>query len=168
MIKHSLILICYTLLGALLLGNAHPSSALAVQRTTSLAHFEGRTSKENVLPEGIIVISISGSTNSCAQALFVRSTGSVTYISCHSRKYVLLPSNLTNAFFEDIHQAEPLNALPSNKECLKSASFGNTIFLALKTQESPDVSCSIDHLGQILHRDVGAIQSLVYAASAAS
>ncbi len=160
--KYVLFLACYALMGILLFGNVQTTPALATPMATYMTHREGLKSKPSNLPAETVVIYITGSTNSCAQIILVRSTGAATYISCTNQKYETLPMSLTNTFFHDIHIALPLNALPPNRGCLKSISFGTRIYLTLNTQKSPDVSCSIDYLGHELYTDVKAIQTVLH------
>jgi hypothetical protein len=164
--KYSLFLLCCTLMGTLLCESGQITPALAthmvtpIQSTHPLA-LKGQQS-QTPIPVETVVVSISGTTNSCSQILFVRSNHSVVYFSCLARKYITMTPELTNTFFSDVAIALPLNALPQNRGCLKSASFGSSIYLILQTQKSPDVSCSVDHLGRELYADVRAILSILH------
>lgn len=160
--KYALFLACCALMGTILIGDVQTTPALSTPMAMYMTNQGGLKNRKSYSPVETVIIYITGSTNSCAQIIFLRSTGVITYLSCDERKYGKLPMSLTNTFFHDLHIALPLNALPQNRGCLKSVSFGTRIYLILNTQKSPDVSCSIDYLGHELYTDVKAVQAILH------
>ena len=55
-------------------------------------------------------------------------------------RHVKLDEHLCTRFMEDMRAAAPLNALPRH-HCMKSASFGSSMFVEFEGDRSPDLSC---------------------------
>lgn len=55
-------------------------------------------------------------------------------------RHVTLDEHLCRRFMEDMKAAAPLSALPSH-HCMKSVSFGSSMFIEFEGDRSPDLSC---------------------------
>ena len=160
--NYTLFLVYCAFMSASLFGNGQTMPAMALNRGIHSTQRIGAERKKNDGPVETAIVAISGTTNNCSQVLFIRSNGSISYISCVTTKSITISINLTTLFFHDIHAALPLTTLPKNGGCLKSKSFGSSTYLILNTQTSPDVSCSVDSIGLELYHDVRAIQAVLH------
>lgn len=58
-----------------------------------------------------------------------------------------LPEDLCKQLMRDIEAVEPLNALPAGR-CMKSVSFGWSLFIEYKGERSPDLNCPSQAVGR--------------------
>jgi hypothetical protein len=61
---------------------------------------------------------------------------------------------IRDRFLSDLQAAGPLNTLPA-KYCMKSASFGSSLYVEFNSVRSPDLSCPAqpDHRAETLKKD---------------
>ncbi len=57
-----------------------------------------------------------------------------------SKQQVKLTKELCDRILQDVEAAGPLNELPA-RHCMKSVSFGKSIFIEYKGVRTPDLSC---------------------------
>ncbi|WP_218080374.1 hypothetical protein [Anthocerotibacter panamensis] len=100
------------------------------------------------------VIINSGSTNTAAYRIVITRSGQTHYQSAHQSRSRKLPSTLARKFFAHLANAMPLDQLPAQTTCLKSASFGSTTTVEWAGQRSADLSCTADARAQALYQDV--------------
>lgn len=79
-------------------------------------------------------------------------------------RQVKLDEHLCKRFMEDMEAASPLNALPSH-HCMKSVSFGSSMFVEAGGDRSPDLSCpgQPDARAAALQKDANEILQMVRA-----
>lgn len=155
--KFLFLLVCWTMTSSL-------AWMLISSSIMSMYAYAGGSNTSNVdianPPLSSIIIFISGSTNSCPSTLYISSKSTVTSSSCHSfmQRQKISPILIAN-FIKDVIGALPLNKLPQNHGCFKSVSFGTTTTVAYSATKSPDISCSVDTIGEKIYQDVLAIQN---------
>jgi hypothetical protein len=93
------------------------------------------------VPKGAAVILDTGSTNTLGYRIVVRQSGEAEYINGSKRAMAEVPPSLSTRFFKDLQAAMPLTARGSSG-CMKSASFGSSLFVWWKGSRSGDLSCS--------------------------
>lgn len=101
----------------------------------------------------------SGSTNRAAFSINLDESGHVTVEQNGVEpKAIQLSADLCAQLLRDIQSAGTLSALP-RKRCMKSASFGSSLFVESNGDRSPDLSCSpqVDSRSVALQKDVQAI-----------
>jgi hypothetical protein len=86
------------------------------------------------------VIIKSSSTNTEGYQLNVFENGATMLVQGNIPIRRHVPMHLVTRFFNDLHAAGNLAALPS-MYCMKSSSFGTTLRIAYRGKTSPDVSC---------------------------
>lgn len=105
---------------------------------------------------GAAVIMLTGSTNTSGYRIVVTRGGSAEYIDVAGRSRTAISSQLAEKLFADLHAAAPLGELPA-RACMKSASFGTSLFVYWNHERSPDLSCSGDKRGALLANDASAV-----------
>jgi hypothetical protein len=108
------------------------------------------------VPHGAAVIMRTGSTNTTGYRIVLTRDGQATYVSATGQGRGAIPVSLANKFFADLQSAMPLDRLPT-LACMKSASFGTSLFVYWNHHRSPDVTCSGDVRAAALARDADAI-----------
>jgi hypothetical protein len=84
----------------------------------------------------------SGSTNRAGFRIEVKRSGLAEMISDQRGKPVQrnLPSTVTQRFYTDLDAAKPISSLPAI-HCMKSASFGSSLTIAIGNEQTPDLNC---------------------------
>lgn len=133
-----------------------PAAHAAVPRLAACA---ATCSRVSYLPvaAGSAVILNSGSTNASGYRIVLAPDGSAQYVVATSTPVRgRVPSALTHEFFADLHAASSLKTLP-HAPCLKSVSFGTSLFVWWRHERSPDLSCAASGVGRVLAGDAVAI-----------
>lgn len=87
-----------------------------------------------------ITITRTGSTNTVGFEVIVEETGSASIQpQAQAVRHVKLSSSTAAEFTKNV-AAGPLSALPAG-HCMKSASFGSSLFITRGDDRSPDLSC---------------------------
>jgi len=94
------------------------------------------------VPRGAAVILNTGSTNTQGYRIVVQTSGYAEYINGSHRAIASVPASLAAQFFKDAQDAMPLTARGSS-DCMKSASFGSSLFVWWKGSRSGDLSCGL-------------------------
>jgi hypothetical protein len=97
----------------------------------------------------------TGSTNRPGLRVTIGHDGNATVEPRHGEiQHVKLPESLCNRFLRDLKEAGPVSALPA-RHCIKSVSFGSSLFIEWNDDRSPDLSCSGQHDARVdtLQRD---------------
>ncbi len=90
---------------------------------------------------GQVVIEESGSTNRPGFSISIRARGNaVVAVSHGATTKMSLPREMREKLMQDLHAASPLKELKVRR-CMKSVSFGSSIFVTYKGVRSPDLSC---------------------------
>lgn len=110
------------------------------------------------VPRGSAVILDTGSSNTLGYRIVVQPSGSAEYVMGDATHGGRLPNALAVRFFRDLSAAMPLSQLRAN-QCMKSASFGISLFVWWRGQRSPDVSCSGPPEVAALNADLSGIAS---------
>jgi len=108
------------------------------------------------VPAGAAVILDSGSTNTSGYRIVVTRSGHAEYVVGSTRATGEIPASAAARFFTDLSHAMPLSALPVER-CMKSASFGTSLYLWWHGSRSPDVSCPGDPQESGLASDAASI-----------
>jgi len=108
------------------------------------------------------VIFNTGSTNSSCFRILVSPTGQAHFVQGNQSGKGRIPRRLTSKFFQDLSAAEPLSKLPTEPNCMKSASFGTSTFIRLRGEQSPDISCMNNAKAKALVTDVEKITQMLY------
>lgn len=112
------------------------------------------------VPRGAAVILNTGSTNTVGYRIVLQKSGAAEYISGEKRALATVPAGVTAKFFTDLQAKMPLTDYPMI-HCMKSVSFGTSLFVWWKGSRSNDLTCG----GGILAADADAVaQSLGLAA----
>lgn len=109
----------------------------------------------------------TGSTNRPGLRVTVDQSGDTTVEPRRGEtQHVKLRESLCNQFMRDLKEAGSLSALPA-RHCMKSVSFGSSLFIEWNGDKSPDLSCSgqPDARVDTLQRDA---QQILQAARAAA
>jgi hypothetical protein len=113
------------------------------------------------VPKGAAVILNTGSTNASAYRIVVQANGNAEYIAYATRAKEHVPASIVSKFFSDLHAAGPLQNLP-RVPCMKSISFGTSLFVWWDHSRSPDLSCPSDERGRALAADAQAVASALH------
>jgi hypothetical protein len=108
------------------------------------------------VPRGAAVILNTGSTNSTGYRIVVQSDGNAEYVMASERARTSVSRALALRFFSDL-KAAPLQSV-AHAQCMKSASFGTSLFVWWNHERSPDLSCAADAHGRTLAQDARAIE----------
>jgi hypothetical protein len=92
------------------------------------------------VPKGAAVILNTGSTNTLGYRIVVQRSGAAESINGPRRAMGSVPDSLAAQFFNDLQAAMPLSAHGSST-CMKSASFGSSMFVWWHGSRSGDLSC---------------------------
>jgi hypothetical protein len=92
------------------------------------------------VPRGAAVILDTGSTNSLGYRIVVQRNGDAEYVRGNARATGQISADLAKQFFSDLEGGMPLSKLQTAK-CMKSASFGTSLFVWWRGQRSKDLSC---------------------------
>lgn len=117
------------------------------------------------VPRGAAVILNTGSTNSAGYRIVVTRSGAAEYIWGDRRATTTLPSDVTAQFYKDLEAGMPLSSMHV-LACMKSASFGYSLFAWWRGQRSHDISCPGDAHADALAKDVAAIADALHLAAA--
>jgi hypothetical protein len=107
--------------------------------------------------QGAAVIMLSGSTNTTGYRIVVASDGFAQYVSASGRAQAAVPGPITAKLFSDLRSASPLARLPKGS-CMKSASFGTSLFVYWNHSRSPDLTCT-SGMGTTVADDAQAVAS---------
>src|ERR1700730_1777447 len=113
------------------------------------------------VPKGAAVILNTGSTNSSGYRIVVQESGIAEYITDATRAEVRVPASIASKFFGDLHAAAPLQNLP-HVPCMKSISFGTSLFVYWDHSRSPDLSCPSDERGKALEFDAQTVAAALH------
>lgn len=109
------------------------------------------------VPSGSAVIMLTGSTNTTGYRIVVGRDGTAEYVSAQGRTQAMVPSTVAKKLFTDLKSAAPLSQLPEGS-CMKSASFGTSVFVYWDHSRSPDLTCT-SGLGKTIADDATAVAS---------
>lgn len=113
------------------------------------------------VPRGAAVILNTGSTNATGYRIVVAPDGQSEYVASSDHNSAAIPKDLATRFFADLKRAMPLSSLPS-APCMKSASFGTSLFVWWRGQRSQDLTCVFDARGRALVADASAIAQALH------
>lgn len=116
------------------------------------------------VPKGAAVILNTGSTNTSGYRIVVQENGNAEYISDVTRGKARVPAATASKFLSDLRAAAPLQSL-QHAACMKSISFGTSLFVWWNHSRSPDLSCPSDTRGKALEADAQAIASALHISS---
>lgn len=94
------------------------------------------------VPKGAAVILNTGSTNTQGYRIVVQASGDAEYVNGSHRAIASVPASLAAQFFKDMLAAMPLTAR-GESDCMKSASFGSSLFVWWKGSRSGDLTCGL-------------------------
>ena len=117
------------------------------------------------VPKGAAVILNTGSTNTSAYRIVVQDNGNAEYVVDVNRAKMRVPAAIISKFFSDLHAAAPLESLP-HAPCMKSISFGTSLFVWWERSRSPDLSCPSDARSTALAADAQAVAAALRISSA--
>jgi hypothetical protein len=92
------------------------------------------------VPKGAAVILNTGSTNTLGYRIVLQRSGAAEYINGPKRALATVPASLTAQFFKDVQAKMPLESRTATT-CMKSASFGYSVFVWWNHSRSGDVTC---------------------------
>ena len=92
------------------------------------------------VPRGAAVILNTGSTNTLGYRIVLQRSGDAEYINGTKRATAMVPAPLAAQFFRDVQAAMPLLSHTATA-CMKSASFGSSLFVWWKGSRSGDLTC---------------------------
>lgn len=92
------------------------------------------------VPKDAAVILDTGSTNTLGYRIVVQQSGDAEYINGSRRAKVEVPPSLAAQFFKDLQSAMPLSARGASA-CMKSSSFGSSLYVWWKGSRSGDLTC---------------------------
>jgi hypothetical protein len=116
----------------------------------------GPSPQHGMVTTTAIVITDSGSTNTIGYRIVVGANGEASYVTGDGRGNATLPADLFAKLRGDVDAAKPLAALPSGA-CMKPASFGSSVYVAMGGDRSSDLSCPGNDAAQALKDDVDAV-----------
>ncbi|MDP9052780.1 MAG: hypothetical protein M3N93_00530 [Acidobacteriota bacterium] len=145
--------------------------ALIFLLAMGLAHFSAAQAED---PE-IATIVDSGSTNRAGFRIAVYPSGKAD-LTFPPRRFEssqaatkpidrALPQSLVDRFYADLMAAKPLASLPVT-HCAKSASFGSTLIVSFRNEQTPDLSCG-DAGNAVLRDLIGATRQIAELMNAA-
>jgi hypothetical protein len=108
--------------------------------------------------KGDAVIMMTGSTNTTGYRIVLSQTGAAEYVSASGRATGEISSALRAKLFSDLAAAQPLDTIP-HAACMKSASFGSSLFVYWEHHRSPDLTCLASARGAALREDAAAAAS---------
>ncbi|HLJ82569.1 MAG TPA: hypothetical protein VKT51_00165 [Candidatus Eremiobacteraceae bacterium] len=91
------------------------------------------------VPRGAAVILNTGSTNALGYRIVLQRSGAAEYVHGDKRATANVPEAITTKFFTDM-QALPLRSYPMI-HCMKSVSFGTSLYVWWKGARSQDLTC---------------------------
>ena len=94
------------------------------------------------VPHGAAVILNTGSTNTQGYRIVVQPSGDAEYINGSHRAIASVPASLAEQFFKDLQAAMPLTARGAS-DCMKSSSFGSSLFIWWNGSRSGDLTCGL-------------------------
>jgi len=97
------------------------------------------------VPKGAAVILNTGSTNALGYRIVIQQSGAAEYIHGDKRATATVPNAVTTKFFTDLQAAMPLKVHPMI-HCMKSVSFGTSLFVWWKGARSYDLTCGTNVL----------------------
>lgn len=103
-----------------------------------------------------IIVTNTGSTNAIGYRVSIDSSGVAAFSSGSGSGRATLPDPLFAQLKHDIAAASPLSRL-TPPQCMKSASFGTSTFIAVGGDRSPDLSCPGTDKVQALEQDISEI-----------
>ncbi len=92
------------------------------------------------VPKGAAVILNTGSTNTLGYRVVLQRNGAAEYVNGPKRALATVPASLTAQFFKDVLASMPLESRTATT-CMKSASFGYSLFVYWNHSRSGDVTC---------------------------
>ncbi len=98
----------------------------------------------------------TGSTNTPGMTMTVDAAGNTEVrLRSNAMRQTTVDSRLSQRLFDDLKTIGPLSSLPKI-HCMKSASFGSSVYVEVNGERSPDLSCPAprDSKTAILKRDV--------------
>ncbi len=101
---------------------------------------------------GAAVILNTGSTNTLGYRIVIQKSGAAEFINGDRRATATVPAAITTQLFTDLQAAMPMRNFPMI-HCMKSASFGTSLFVWWKGARSNDISCGTN----VLTNDVTAV-----------
>ena len=117
------------------------------------------------VPKGAAVILNTGSTNTGGYRIVVQRSGDAEYIAQATRAKAQVPASIASRFFSDLRAAAPLQNV-QHAACMKSISFGTSLFVYWNHSRSPDLSCPADARGSALEADALAVASALHISNA--
>jgi predicted glycoside hydrolase/deacetylase ChbG (UPF0249 family) len=105
----------------------------------------------------VAIITSSGSTNYRAFRISLTRDGRAEVARGNSLETRYLPTDLADRFFADLAAAMPLYQLPVEQPCIRSVSFGNSIYVGYGGDRTPDLSCAAGARTMVLRDDVSEI-----------
>lgn len=86
-------------------------------------------------------VEMSGSTNTAPMKLTISSAGAaLVHVRQSGAVHNNLEAQVSSKLFEDLQSIGSLNALPRS-HCMKSASFGTSLYIEFNGEQSPDLNC---------------------------
>lgn len=113
------------------------------------------------VPHGASVILRTPSTNTSGYRIVVGTNGSAEFVAGQTRATASVPQELGAKYFRDLAAAQPLQQLPV-QGCMKSASFGTSLYVYWNHQRSGDLSCAGDAAGRAVAADTDAIAAALH------
>ena len=92
------------------------------------------------MPAGAAVILNTGSTNGAGYRIVIQRSGTAEFVIGAQRTIANVSPSLASKFFLHMGAAMPLSDVRV-MHCMKSASFGSSLFVWWRGQRSPDLSC---------------------------
>ena len=92
------------------------------------------------VPKGAAVILNTGSTNTVGYRIVIQRKGAAEFVNGPRRAMSSVPASMAAQFFNDLESAMPLSAR-GGSTCMKSASFGSSMFVWWHGSRSNDLSC---------------------------
>jgi hypothetical protein len=113
---------------------------------------------------GDAVIMLTASTNASGYRIVVGHAGSAQFVDGSGTGAGAIPAALAATLFADLAAAAPLDRLP-RAACMKSASFGTSLFVYWDHKRSPDLTCAASARGRALAQDVQSVASALHVAA---
>jgi hypothetical protein len=115
------------------------------------------------VPSGGAVILNTGSTNTLGYRISVGTKGEAWFVVAgHPVQHSRISRALARKFFAHLRAAMPLSRL-GVEQCMKSASFGTSVFVSWRGQRSPDLTCAGDNArARALSDDVNQIAAALH------
>ncbi len=113
------------------------------------------------VPKNAAVIMQTGSTNTTGYRIVVTHTGAAEFVAASGRAKAAIATPLAGKLFADLAAAAPLDEIPS-RACMKSASFGSSLFVYWNHARSPDLSCLASARGRALVDDISSVAAQLH------